>query len=129
MVCTILHADDVQRWRDLVEDTLSPEFEVVSVNNCDEVMPRLREGGIDLVLLDLLMPGSDDVDTGYEVLQSVRRQYPDLPVCMFTGGAIGSKLERSELESEWNVPIVFKDDFDAVEQLKSKVRELGRNPV
>jgi CheY-like chemotaxis protein len=121
---TILHADDVERWRDLVEGRLTPEFTVVSVDDCDKVLPRLAQGGIDLVILDLLMPGSDPVDSGYEVLQQIRSQFPALPVVMFTGAGFGSSLDREELQAKWDVPIVFKHDDDGAEKLRERVVSL-----
>lgn len=49
-----------------------------------EVLERVRDlggkAGVDLVLLDIAMPGSD----GLEVLQTLRREYPTLPVLMLS---------------------------------------------
>ncbi|WP_377155023.1 response regulator [Roseateles sp. UC29_93] len=45
-----------------------------------QVLERLAQGGIDLLLLDLLMPGCNDVD----LIERVHRAHPDLPVLVLT---------------------------------------------
>lgn len=49
-----------------------------------DVLEQVRQlrgtAGLDLVLLDIAMPGSD----GLEVLQTLRREYPTLPVLMLS---------------------------------------------
>jgi two-component system invasion response regulator UvrY len=49
-----------------------------------DVLDQVRKlggiGGLDLVLLDIAMPGAD----GLEVLQILRREYPTLPVLMLS---------------------------------------------
>ena len=107
-----------------MRDTLSPTYEVVSVATCDSVLPRLERGGVDLVLLDLLMPGTSPIDSGYEVMQAVRTKYPDMPVCMFTGATTGSEISCDELSEKWGVSIVFKDHPDAVDRLSDIVSDL-----
>jgi DNA-binding NtrC family response regulator len=47
----------------------------------DAVMQKLALNEYDLVLLDLKMPRR----SGLEVLRSIRRQYPDVPVVMISG--------------------------------------------
>ena len=52
-----------------------------------EGLKRLAEGGVDAVVLDVMMPGPD----GFEVLRAIRRDY-DIPVIMLT--ARGEELDR-----------------------------------
>ncbi|MBB3362647.1 DNA-binding NarL/FixJ family response regulator [Mitsuaria sp. BK045] len=48
--------------------------------NADEVMARLAQGGVDLLLLDLLMPGCTDV----ELIQRIHAAHAGLPVLVLT---------------------------------------------
>jgi len=122
----ILHADDVERWRVFVDDALSENCEVESVNSCDAVLPRLAAGGIDLVVLDMLMPGASPDASGFEVLQDIRQSHPNLPVVMFTGATEGTGVSDEELSEQWQVPIVFKTDDGAGTKLSKVVSDLLR---
>ena len=48
--------------------------------SADEVLTRLKRGGVDLVLLDLLMPGCTDVD----LIERIVKAHPKLPVLVLT---------------------------------------------
>lgn len=80
---TILIVDDNDLNRRLVMATLGKlGYDVVEAGNGHEALARIGHGGIDLVLLDITMPGMD----GIEVLTRLRQQYSvlELPVIMFT---------------------------------------------
>ena len=65
----LLLADDDAVNRDLLERRLDRlGYSVVSCSDGREVLPALKKGNIELVLLDLLMPGID----GYEVLNQMK---------------------------------------------------------
>ncbi|MDH0867207.1 response regulator transcription factor [Mitsuaria sp. GD03876] len=60
-----------------LEDGLELAGEAASAS---QVLERLAEGGVDLVLLDLLMPGCTDVD----LIERIRQAHADLPVLVLT---------------------------------------------
>ena len=77
----ILVVDDIDDNRELLRRRLSRRgFEVVEASDGFEALRVVREGEIDLILLDIMMPGMD----GTEVLRSLRvaRSSIDLPVIM-----------------------------------------------
>ena len=119
----VLHADDVEQWRVFVSDALADACQVESVNSCDDVLPRLAKGGIDLVVLDLLMPGQSPDASGFEVLENIRKDFPSMPVMMFTGATQDTDETSEGLSEKWKVPVVFKDDT-AIANLSQKVTEL-----
>ena len=59
-----------------------PDFEVVA-EACDgrEALEIVRRGNVDVVLLDIAMPGQNGVDT----LAAIRARAPTLPVLMLSG--------------------------------------------
>ena len=83
---TILVVDDLLANRDLMTRRLERSgFRVVSAASGPEALAVLKRGPVDLVLLDIMMPGM----TGYEVLKAVRltRSPAALPVIMVTAKA------------------------------------------
>jgi two-component system, OmpR family, response regulator len=68
---TILVVDDEPRIRDVVEYALGREgFSVISAANGEEALQKLRAGGVDLIVLDVLMPELD----GLSVCRAVRAE-------------------------------------------------------
>ena len=55
-------------------------YEVVTVTNGTNAIEECRKGGLDLVLLDEMMPGL----SGLETLQRIKEISPQLPVVMVT---------------------------------------------
>lgn len=79
----ILVADDHQVVREGVRGVLEdePDLEVAGeAEDGTEVLERVRDGGWDLVLLDLSMPGTE----GLETVRRIRAASPDLPVLIFS---------------------------------------------
>lgn len=77
----ILIADDEERWRRIVADFLRNEgYAVISAENGKEAVDIMRqETGIDLVILDIMMPVMD----GVAACQNIR-EFSDVPVLMVT---------------------------------------------
>lgn len=78
-------------------------------------------GGVDLVILDRMLPGRD----GLEVLASVRRAKPELPVIMLTAkGEIADRVEGLDLGAADYMTKPF-----AFEELAARVRANLRRPA
>jgi CheY-like chemotaxis protein len=80
----ILIVEDLVAGREAMAKLLQREgYEVAGARNGAEALARLKEGGIDLVLLDHMMPEVD----GLTFLSGIRRfpKWKNLPVIMFTG--------------------------------------------
>lgn len=56
-------------------------FEVITAGSCDEALGWLSEVSVNLVITDQVMPGM----TGTELIQAVRRQFPEIPCALLTG--------------------------------------------
>ncbi|WP_040285950.1 response regulator transcription factor [Sporosarcina koreensis] len=77
---TILLVDDEQRMLDLLELFLLPAgYRCLKADNGDDALRLLAAETVDLVLLDVMMPGMD----GWEVCRRIRQQSA-VPVIMLT---------------------------------------------
>ena len=57
--------------------TDAPDFEIAAeAGDGPEAIGRIRQGGIDVVLLDIALPGRD----GLDVLRQLHQEFPKLPV-------------------------------------------------
>jgi CheY-like chemotaxis protein len=81
---TILLADDSPTIQKVVELTfVDTDFSVEAVSNGDELLSKLPEARPDIIVCDVIMPGTD----GYDVCQQVKSD-PDtlhIPVILLTG--------------------------------------------
>jgi two-component system response regulator BaeR len=77
----ILIVEDEEKLARLLRDYLVQEgFEVSVLHRGDEVEPWVRENSVDLVLLDLMLPGK----SGLEVCKALRARDADLAIIMVT---------------------------------------------
>lgn len=77
----ILVVDDEKRLRDLYREELKRHgYEVVCASSGPEAVDAVRQGDMDVVLLDVAMPGMD----GIEALQRILRVDDQLPVILHT---------------------------------------------
>lgn len=80
---TILYVEDDSATVDLVRDILRhAEIRIISAASADEGLELARSEQVDLLLLDILMPGAD----GWTVYNSLRadRTYDELPIILLT---------------------------------------------
>ena len=78
----ILAVDDEKNIRKTLTDILEDEgYFVLSAESGEEGLQLLQQESIDLMLLDVKLPGMD----GIEVLKQVRKDYPNLDVIMISG--------------------------------------------
>ncbi|WP_051554295.1 response regulator [Desulfobulbus elongatus] len=95
---TILFVDD----EDVIRASLSRElrmerFAVTAVGSGDEAVAALDSAAYDLVLTDLMMPGTD----GFGVLKAVKRRVPMTGVIILTGyGDMASAIDALRLGAD-----------------------------
>ena len=87
---TILLVDD----EPAITDNLAPllrraGFDVMVAHDGDQALTRLRAGAPDLVVLDVLLPGTD----GRAVLRQVRQERREVPIILLT--QVGESGERA----------------------------------
>jgi len=79
----ILCVDDIPANLKLLENILVPRgYEVVSAANGEDALKKIRTLTIDLVLLDLMMPGMDGLQVSRKIKEN--KKYRNIPVVMLT---------------------------------------------
>ncbi len=85
---TILVADDESHIRDVVRYALEREgYQVTTASDGEQALARVREGGVDLVILDVLMPELD----GLAVCRRIREAHA-LPIIFLSSR--GEEVDR-----------------------------------
>lgn len=88
---TVLIVDDMEYFLEMAKEALQGKYEVKVARNVDEASKALREGPIDIILLDIYLANGED---GLELL---RRHPKRCPVLAFTAE------DESEMYGEgWN---------------------------
>ena len=81
MAKTVLVVDDDPTQRRLMQAVLEKQGHTFQgAEDGDSGLAAVKRGGIDVVMLDMIMPGMDGVET----LEAIRAREPDLPVIMLT---------------------------------------------
>jgi CheY-like chemotaxis protein len=81
---SVLVVDDQDQVRQLIRETLEQAgYEVEEARDGKEGLDRYRARSTDLVIMDILMPGQD----GLETIMTLRREFPDTRVIAMTGGS------------------------------------------
>jgi len=118
--CQILVVDDEELNREMLRELLDAlGYHAVLAANGPEALAKLSHG-IDLVLLDLLMPGMD----GFEVARRIRASpaFAGLPIIMLTG--LGSREDRQRAVEAGANDLVAKP-IDAADLLARMAALLG----
>jgi DNA-binding NtrC family response regulator len=104
----ILIVDDEEVLRDVLDAVLRREgFDVVSASSGEEALSLLDGEEIDLVILDIMLPGISGIDT----LRSMRISNPHLPVIVITAfSSIDGAIEAMKYGAYHYIPKPFKNE-------------------
>lgn len=81
MVKSVLIVDDDPTQRRLLQAVIEKQgYRVETAESGDAALDRVASSPVDVMLLDLIMPGMD----GMETLEAVKKRLPDLPVIVLT---------------------------------------------
>ena len=120
---TILVVDDDERLRNLLTEYLGGRgFAVEAVPDGESAISRTKSGGLDLVVLDIMLPGKD----GLEVCREVRG-HSQVPIIMLT--ARGDETDRIvglELGADDYLPKPF-NPRELLARIRAVLRR--RNPL
>ncbi len=104
----ILIVDDEEVLRDVLDAVLRREgFDVVSAASGEEALSLLDGEEIDLVILDIMLPGISGIDT----LRSIRISNPHLPVIVITAfSSIDGAIDAMKYGAFHYIPKPFKNE-------------------
>jgi len=90
---TILIVDDSEMNRAILNEMLREKFELIETDDGLKALDILQEQRVDLMMLDLVMPGMD----GMEVLMDMRRtgKISDVPVIMISAETSPKHISRA----------------------------------
>jgi len=134
--------DDAELLRRMLLKAKEPSFTFVQALRLFEGLQLLREGSFDIVLLDLKLPDSEGMDS----VLDIRRQYPTLPIIVFTGLAddevalkalhldVQDYLAKGQIESDLLVrsiryAIERKRSVEALSNSEARFRRLSESGI
>ncbi|MDC8832213.1 response regulator [Alteromonas gilva] len=134
---TLLIADDHPLYRDALKGALSislPELTILEAGDLTATTDILEKQDVDLLLLDLHMPGSNDLFG----LLHIRKLYPDLPVAVVSGtedatviskvvavGALGFIAKTTSAENIAKaVQVILDGDIWLPESVSEKLEDI-----
>ena len=116
MAHKIMVVDDDTDLRTTLQETLTGKGrEVVSAKDGFEAIELASEGDIELIFMDILMPGIDGVET----FLKIKEVLPNCTVVMMTGHAVESLIERALSEGAkacLNKPVSIEEILEIVDE-------------
>jgi DNA-binding response OmpR family regulator len=95
--CILVVEDDPAIRRGLVDALGFAGYTVLAADSGDAGLEQARGAAIDLLVLDVVLPGH----SGFEVLRELRRSKPSLPVILVTAkGAESDRIQGLELGAD-----------------------------
>ena len=92
----VLVVDDNQDVRDLVVLFLSSDgFHVFSASNGEDALAILKSNPIDLVLLDVMMPGKSGIQVLSEIRTHSSKTVREIPVMMITAKSSTEDIDEA----------------------------------
>jgi putative two-component system response regulator len=117
---TILVVDDEKGPRESLKMILSPGHKILLAADGMEALELLRSHPIDLVTVDLNMPGMK----GDELMRTIREEFQEVPVIVITGcGSVESAVEGIR----YGVSDYLSKPFDVVQVSAAVSRALNRH--
>ncbi|MEN8162354.1 MAG: response regulator [Myxococcota bacterium] len=112
----VLVVDDEAGVRESIRMILRGQCEVATADSVDAGLAALAKGPVDLVLLDLVMPGRD----GFALLEALSEHEQPPPVLVLTATRESSAEKRAR---QLGAVDCLRKPFE-IEALRSRVREL-----
>jgi CheY-like chemotaxis protein len=119
---TILIVDDEESIRDVAAAILEKQgHKTVRAADAEEAVAVIGKGGIDLALVDVVLPGRG----GLDLLMQIRADYPALPVVVMSGKVRTDASPFRTLAHQFGAKFVLSKPFTSRELAESITMALG----
>jgi CheY-like chemotaxis protein len=116
----ILVIDDDEQVLDMLYESLTREgYDVLRASNGEQGLRLYREGSVDLIITDLIMPEKEGIETIIEL----RQDFPDVKIIAISGGGRTGTKDYLHMAKIFGVQRTFTKPV-AREQLLDSIREL-----
>jgi putative nucleotidyltransferase with HDIG domain len=115
----VLVVDDERGPRESLRMILEPHHRVLQASNATDALDIVRTRPVDLVTLDLKMPGM----SGETVMRTLRREFPQVEVIVITGGG---SIESAAEGVRAGICDYLQKPFDVVQVGAAVARALSR---
>lgn len=111
-MATILLVDDDEAFRSVLRRGLqSAGYQVIEAEDGGVALRALRGATVDLVITDILMPGTE----GIETIIAVQRLHPDLKIIAISGGGTLRPQEYLNMAKDFGVVHTLAKPFTNAE--------------
>lgn len=116
---TVLIVDDERGPRESLRMILSPAYQVLVAPDGSEALELLRQHPVDLVTLDLNMPGMNGIDA----MQAIHDEFPQIEIVIVTGCGT---IESAAQGIRFGICDYLQKPFDIVQVMGAVGRALAR---
>lgn len=122
----ILVVEDNNELRTLVERALASQgYQVTAAVDGDKGLAELRTSRFDLLITDLIMPGSE----GIEVILEAKASAPGMKIIAMSGGSLRGGHDYLPLAGTLGAAAILRKPFGLGEMLEAVERTLDSGPV
>jgi two-component system, cell cycle response regulator DivK len=125
----ILIVEDNGKNRKLLRDVLQVKgYRTVDIDTGEEGIVLARRLEPDLILMDILLPGMDGIETLVRLRADVNTR--DIPVIAVTASAMEKdrlKIKLAGFDGYQSKPVSIKALLENIEELLERSRRMGRN--
>lgn len=113
---TVLVVDDEQSILAVTSAILEKHgYRTIGAASAEDAERQLEAGGVDVVLLDVVLPGRGGID----LLMGIRQKTPSLPVIVMSGKVSTTAAHFVQLASQFGAKCVIAKPFAAQELVEA----------
>jgi two-component system response regulator CpxR len=109
---TILCVDDNEQSLSIRKVMLETRgYRVITCTNGQDALEHFKQGGVDLVLTDLIMPGLD----GHKLIEEIKNLSPQTPAILFSGK---TKIYERDMRADLFLPKGMYAPLELLERIR-----------